>query len=163
MEQWQGILLSVVIVAFMWGYAHSRGWRAKRLWEQGIHAVNGQEWAKAETIFRKCARLVPVWTGSRKMLAVALLKQGKLDEAEEQFRMASELEPRRPEGHLDLGFFLATLRPGRQEDAIDAFARAIEFDPDVRTVLRDEQRLASLRDNPRFMELTHGNTEADIS
>lgn len=155
MEHWQGIVFSFIIVAFMWGYANSRGWRARRLWERGIHAVNGGRWEEAERTFRKCVRLVPVWTGSRKMLAVALVKQNKLDEAEEQFRLASELEPRKPEGHLDLGFFLATLRPGRQEEAIDAFARAVEYDPEVRAVLREEHRLDALRTNPRFNQLLH--------
>jgi Tfp pilus assembly protein PilF len=150
---WRGILLSVVIVAAMWGYANSRGWRARRLWQQGMHAINGQDWPVAETSFRKCVRLVPIWTASRKMLAVALVKQNKLDEAEEQLRMASELEPRKPEGHLDLGFFLATQRPDRQEDAITAFARAVEHDPQVRDVLTMEKRLAFLRDNPRFAKL----------
>lgn len=163
MEHWQGIAFSVVIVAFMWGYANSRGWRAKRLWERGIHAVNGQQWAEAERVFRKCVRLVPVWTGSRKMLAVALVKQNKLDEAEEQFRMASELEPRKPEGHLDLGFFLATLRPDRQEEAIDSFARAVEFDPEIRAVLQNEQRLDALKQNPRFNELLHDGRGAHTS
>ena len=163
MDNWQGILLSLVIVAAMWGYANSRGWRAKRLWERGIHAVNGQEWAEAERVFRKCIRLVPVWTGSRKMLAVALLKQNKLDEAEEQFRMTSDLEPRKPEGHLDLGFFLATLRPNRQDEAIDAFARAVEFDPNVRTTLLNEHRLAALKNNPRFTKLLHDEPDGQTS
>lgn len=158
MQEWTGILFSLVIVAAMWGYANSRGWRAKRLWERGLHAINGQQWLEAERAFRKCVRLVPVWTGSRKMLAVALVRQNKLDEAEEQFRMASELEPRKPEGHLDLGFFLATLRPDRQDDAIDAFARAIEFDPEIRTILDDEDRLAQLKRNPRFAQLLHNET-----
>jgi len=150
---WKGILLSVAIVAAMWGYANSRGWRARRLWEQGIHAVNGQDWPAAEKVFRKCVRLVPIWTASRKLLAVALVKQNKLDEAEEQFRMASDLEPRKAEGHLDLGFFLATQRAERQEEAIDAFARAVEFDPQVREVLMKEHRLAPLLENVRFAEL----------
>jgi Flp pilus assembly protein TadD len=157
----QTVIVVVAILVIGWGLANSRGFRARRWWERGVHALNGDDWAKAEQAFRKCVRLVPIWTGARKMLGVALVRQQKLDEAEEQFRMASALEPRKPEGHLDLGFFLATQRPERQEEAVDAFAQALEFDPAVRDVLLTEARLDFLKQNPRFRSLLRSAAEPE--
>lgn len=60
-------------------------------------------------------------------LGVIYAKEGNLEAAEEQLRLAVELEPGEAKVHLELGKVLA--RAGKTQDAIAEFTRAAELEP----------------------------------
>ncbi|MGO9270388.1 MAG: tetratricopeptide repeat protein [Terriglobia bacterium] len=61
---------------------------------------------------------------------VLLLQEGKLDEAEKEFRRALEIDPSYAEAHNDLGYLLERL--GRLTEAGAEYKKAIEDKPDFR-------------------------------
>ncbi len=64
----------------------------------------------------------------RYSLAVALLREGKIDEAIAQFREAMKLKPDYGEAYNDLG--IALLKKGAAEDAIATWEKALTLQPD---------------------------------
>ena len=145
------ILLSIILLRWAVGY-----WRQSRLkhwWRKGQAALEVHDFVAAEVALRECVRLAPIYAPVRRVLGRVLAHRHKLQEAEEHLRMGAELEPRNPAGHLDLGLFLAMTNPERIEEAIDALAKAVECDPDLRGALSNEARLMHLRQHKRFREL----------
>ncbi|MDX1499103.1 MAG: sulfotransferase [Woeseiaceae bacterium] len=69
----------------------------------------------------------PGSTDHMRVLALALLKQKRHDEAEDELRFALSLEPEFPQLHEDLGSVLAA--KGNYDDAIPAFEKALELQP----------------------------------
>ncbi len=58
---------------------------------------------------------------------VVLLGKGRIDDANARFKRAVELEPRDPDGYVNLGYVL--LRKGQYAQAIPCFERALSFQP----------------------------------
>ena len=151
----QYLVAAVAFTIMAWALAAkwSQGYRARKAWNRGCQAFDTGDIPGAERQFRRCVKLVPVWTLTRRMLGRILARQGHFAEAEEQFRFAAQLEPRNGEGYLDLGLFLATCPPARPDEALDMFAKAVEFAPNLREILAGADVLGSLRDHHRFKEL----------
>jgi tetratricopeptide (TPR) repeat protein len=152
------IVLTVVIVQVL-----LRQWKMVRLknwWHRGDEAFKAGSYQDAERSFRACVKILPLWIPARTMLAVTLSQQGRLAEAEEQMKLSAELEPRRAEGHVDLGLFYAIQFKDRIEDAIAAFERAVSLRDDLRGELAREPRLRPLLVNPRFKALLDGTARA---
>jgi len=145
-----GIALLFVIIAFRWGAGYWQGRRFRACWTKGWEALKANDFVAAETAFRTCVRLAPTASLAHRALGGALIRQGKLDEAEERLRFGSDLEPRNADGHLDLGFYYALCVPERADDAIHSFAEAIEHKPELRAVLAEDPRLEALRQNAKF-------------
>ena len=152
-REWLLISLVVAIMVGRWVWVWARGPRAERCWNRAVQAYENGDMASAARLFEKCVRLVPVWVLPRRMLGRALASQGKLDQAEEHFRFAVQLEPRAADNYVDWGSFLAICRPQRTDEALDAFAKAVELDPEMRTKLARLDHLAPLRTQPRFAAL----------
>lgn len=153
MKIYYGLAILAGILLCRWAAGYWRGWRLHRSWNRGHAAVEAGDLVAAEVAFRECVRLAPIYAPIRRILGRVLARRRKLDEAEEHFRMGAELEPRNAAGHLDLGVFLAMSGPDRADEAIDAFATAVECDPNLRKTLREEPRLGRLRENERFKNL----------
>ncbi len=148
-----GFALLLGVLAVRWALGYWRMYRLKRWWALGNEALVAGDLVVAEAAFRTCAKLVPVSSAVRRLLGGLLARRGKLREAEEQLRFGADLEPRNPAGHMDLGFFLALCVPDRTDEAIDAFGKALEYEPDLRETLRKETRLEPLRRDDRFRKL----------
>ncbi len=82
---------------------------------------------RAEEICRDFLLDRPGCAEHLRLLAQALSRQNRLEEAEEQLRFAIELRPAQPHLHEDLGTTLAL--QGRAEEAVPCFEKAIELDP----------------------------------
>jgi tetratricopeptide (TPR) repeat protein len=82
---------------------------------------------RAEEICRDYLHLNPGCCDHLRLLAHALMKQNRLDEADEQLRFALALAPETPQLHEDIGVVL-TLKT-RYEEAIPYFEKAIRLDP----------------------------------
>lgn len=152
-----GFAVLLAIIAVRWGVGYGRGHWFRRCWSKGWEAIKRKDFVGAEASFRTCVRLAPTASLAHRALGTVLLKRGKLEEAEERLRFGSDLEPRNPAGYLDLGFFYALCIPDRAEDAIDCFAKAIEYRPALRDVLAQEDRLEPLRRQyVRFRDILEG-------
>lgn len=69
-----------------------------------------------------------------RLLSLALVKQQRVREAEEQLRFALQIEPDFPQLHEDLGSVLAL--QNRNDEAIPAFERAMQLQPTLPAVER---------------------------
>ena len=153
MMTYVGLALLVAILVLRWGFGSWRVQHLRRWWHKGQAAMNGANLVAAEAAFRECVRRAPIAAPAHRALGAVLARRGKLTEAEEHLRFAADLEPRNPDGFIDLGFFLATCVPNRAEDAINAFASAVASAPNLRKLLSEEPRLGPLRRYERFRKL----------
>jgi tetratricopeptide (TPR) repeat protein len=88
-----------------------------------------QEGRTADAIaeYERAVAADPKHAKSHNNLALALVELGRLDEAASHFRTSLELSPR-AEIWSDYGFTLARL--GKTQDALAAYAKALEMDPE---------------------------------
>jgi tetratricopeptide (TPR) repeat protein len=146
-------IVGVGLIAVYLGSAATRGPRARKLWDRGAAAYEQGRTEEALDAFRKLARMAPSWSPARRMYGVTLMQAGEPVRAEEELRLAAELEPRNAQGWLDLGTFLATRGSERHDEALDALERAVELAPRMREELDRIRLLESLHDDPRFRAL----------
>ena len=148
-----GLAVVLLIIALRSVYMQWKRRRFAMLLRAGAEAVKNKDFACAESAFRGCVRLAPTSAQIRLALGAVLAQRQKFKEAEEQLRLAAQLEPRKPLGHLELGFFLALFAPDRADDAVAAFAEAVKCAPKVRESLAKDPRLAGLRQDPEFQKI----------
>ncbi len=148
-----GILVVCGVVSFQVVRRYVRQKRIKQWWMAAEEAVRVEDVDTAEKMVRKCVRAMPLWTPGRVTLAAVLVKRGDLAGAEQEFKLAAELEPRRAEGHLQLGLFYAVHRPDAVSAAVTSFERALECDERVRELLLKDTRLDALRKTDSFKAL----------
>jgi len=88
----------------------------------GLTRAQVDLWRDSVTLLEHTLRVTPPNPVAHLNLGAALARQGRLDDAVEQYREATRLEPRLAEAHYDLGVILA--RQGRLEEAIEAYEQA---------------------------------------
>ena len=148
-----GGALLLGLILFQVTMRRSRIKRMKRWWELANKALEDNDFSSAEQALTKCVALVPHFVSGRIMLGLTRARQGKLDAAEEQFKMAAHLEPRKSEGHEALAAFYTNFLPERTDDAFEALEEAVKHNPELRSQLAEDPRFVSLRDDPRFHAL----------
>ena len=150
------ILVGVVtlgsLVALQAGLRHRTQGKLVRAWERAQKDLAQDDLGAAETQLAECARLVPLWLPARYLLGAVLAKQGKLDRAEEQFKMAQALQPREASGFIELGIFYVTMA-NRTDDGLAQFREALRLDPAARPQHEGDPRLASFRESAAFAAL----------
>ena len=102
--------------------------------ESVIAAVNAMRENRpldAESICRDWLAISPGSIEHLRVLGHALLKQKRLDEAEEKIRFALTLDSEIPQLEEDLGSILAL--KGNHDEAIEHFERAIRQEPRLPT------------------------------
>lgn len=147
------LLLIIGVLAVRGALSLSRQIRLKKHWKRAQEALREEDLDSAAAALRRCISLMPLWVMARGTLGVILARQGKLDEAEEQLKLAAELQPRRPEGFVELGLFYALHCEGREDDAIGAFVNAAEHAPELAEQIRRDPRLKHLHAHSRFGEI----------
>jgi Flp pilus assembly protein TadD len=85
-------------------------------------------WKSSETLFRHSLRVTHHNYVANHNLAIALMFDGRLDEALEHFKEALRLRPKSADSWNGIGEVL--LRQGRLDDAMQFFHRAVEFQAD---------------------------------
>jgi predicted Zn-dependent protease len=148
-----GVAILVGLVGLKMGGQYWSVWRLKQWWATGNQALEAKDLKTAERAFARCVKVMPTWPTGRTMLGVVLAAQGKIDRAEEQFKFASDLEPKNPEGYLGLLLFYALHRPDHPGNAVKALEKAIALDPATPARLRNDPRLEQLRANPEIARL----------
>ncbi|MFP4503013.1 MAG: hypothetical protein ACLFTT_18620 [Candidatus Hydrogenedentota bacterium] len=155
-----GVAILAGLVGLKMGGQYGRVWRLKRAWHTGNQALEANNLEEAERAFRRCVKVMPIWPAGHTMLGAVLAARGAIAEAEEQFRFASDLEPKNAQGHLGLLLFYATHRPDHPESAVAALEKAIALDPAAPARLRDDPRLHQLRENPEVARMLDEAPEA---
>lgn len=147
-----GIVTLGALVALQAGLRHRTHVKLTRAWENAQEELARNNMSEAELQLAECIRLVPLWLPARHLLGAVLAKQGKLDRAEEQFKMAQALQPREASGFVELGIFYVTMTD-RIDEGIAQFREALRLDPDSWRSLQSDPRLASFRESEAFMTL----------
>ena len=148
-----GLGVLALLLLYQWGVGRMRMSRMKREWERALRAFKDKDLETAQKSLQRCVRLMPMWTPARFMLGTERAKRGRLADAEAQLTLGADLEPRSPEGHLQLGMFYVTCLPDRAEEAIAALERAAACDPSLREHFANAPGLDAIRSHPRFQQL----------
>lgn len=148
-----GIIALAGLVALRGGMNRWTMYRVQRAWEGARADLDARAYDAAEGKLATCVRLLPTWIPARFTLGAVLAAQGKLAEAEAQLKLARDLEPRQPEGHIELGIYYLTA--AKQPAAgVAALREAITLKPDVIQRINTDPRLAAFRDTEDFTRLT---------
>ena len=147
-----GIVTLGSLVALQAGLRHRTQRRLVQAWERAQDELAQNHLGAAEIQLTACIRLVPLWVPARFLLGAVLVKQGKLEPAEEQFKMAQALQPRNATGFVELGIFYVTAA-NRIDDGILQFREALHLDPESMRMLQSDPRLASFRNSEAFATL----------
>ncbi len=147
------------IIGVQYAIRLQRQLRMKRLWQRAGAALQAGNFEDAEATLRQCVDSAPLALPVRTALANVLMRLGRMEEAETQFKAVASLQPRQAEGHLQLGYFYVTQLPGREAEAIAAFAAALEHAPQLRTHYQNDPRLDPLRGLPGFQSLLSAPAE----
>lgn len=91
-----------------------------------------QLWQNSEKLWRHTLAVTKDNFMAHQGLAEALLEQGQMDAAQEQFETALHIYPRLPSARNNLGVLLTGA--GRYEEALAAFAQVLAEQPDFHTV-----------------------------
>jgi tetratricopeptide (TPR) repeat protein len=102
--------------------------------------------ARAEALLREALTLDLYHGPAHNNLGVLYLSQGKLYEAASEFEWARKLLPGHPDPRINLALVLESA--GRAEDALDAYASALEVYPDHIAAIQGLVRLQLKRDRP---------------
>ncbi len=144
-----GIVLLLGLIGLKSGTQYFNVARTKKTWA-GVQAdLERGDFASAEKQITRCIKLMPLWLHPRFLLGAVLAKQGKLEDAEDALKMALALEPRQPQGHIELGIFYVT-SANRLDDGMDAFQEALEHDPEAWSILETDPRLEAFRQTDAF-------------
>jgi tetratricopeptide (TPR) repeat protein len=84
--------------------------------------------------------------------ALAAYGEGDYEEALSKQLIVVEKQPNNPVAHFNVGCFAA--RSGHADQAIEALKRAVGINPRIKELIATDEDLDSIREDPRFSELT---------
>jgi len=163
MENIAGIAFAVLVLVGLVGYQrlmhHLKYTKLRRLWEEGGEALRAGRLEDAERALQQAVATEGLWIPARQLLAQVYALQGKLDLAEEEFKLAQAFQPKEPMGHFALALFYAQHRPERAEAALESLERAMQLDPATGALLRQhQQHFRGLEGHPRYQSLLGATT-----
>ena len=147
-----GIALLIALIGLQVGMRYWTTVRTRRAWEEAQAAMARHDFESAATSLDKTIKLMPLWTHARMIYGVVLSELGRLPEAEEQLKMAADLQPKEADGHIELGIFYVTTA-NRPEEGITALRVALACDEKARYRIETEPRLRDFRDGPHYAQL----------
>lgn len=153
-----GMFICACILA---AYVLQRRW-IRNAWKRGMEAYERKDFGEARTAFGYVVKKHPGWAMARRMFARGLAGLGQHAEAEQELRLAAQLEPRNAEGHIDLAIFLASLPRECHDEALACIETALDVAPNMRTALATLPQLRILHSHPRFRVLA-GLPEIEIT
>ena len=140
-----GVLALFALRGFQMRYKNGR---VRARFEEGAAALDRDEPAEAEKLFRDCVRLSPATGVLHRMLGRALAAQGRFEEAAQSMETAAYLEPKNADARFEHGLMLAHLGTAHEAAATEALSKAVALKPELRAVLREAGQLEGLRQHP---------------
>jgi tetratricopeptide (TPR) repeat protein len=167
-SSWSLVLLALVAFA-CFATRWSRGRHLQQQWDQANQLLNNGKPLDAIPYIEAVIRAHPDDCGTRMAYARCLERAGRLDAAEQQWRVAIPLDPAQGSGRLELGLLLE--KRNRPAEAEDVYRRALVGSPSwlqlsalkaLNALLDGQKRWDEadqlyrgyLRDNPRSSEHT---------
>lgn len=147
-----GIVCLIAIVLLKLALSHRAQRRVMIAWEQTQASLAQGNHELAMTHVADCVRLAPLWLPARFLFGSLLARHGRLDEAEEQFKMAQALQPRDATGFLELGIFYLTATE-RLDEGLAQLRAALAHDSSARHTIETDPRLERFRNTPAFENL----------
>jgi Tfp pilus assembly protein PilF len=95
--------------------------------EAARHRAQLEDWAGAETLLREILAVAPGNVTARNVLALAAIRQGRLDEAEREYEASLARQPRQQRVLAALGAL--ALQRGRMDDAERRYREALALAP----------------------------------
>ncbi len=114
---------------------------------------------EAETHARRAIALDPENAAIYNNFGNLLVTAGDYDGAETAYLRSIELNPARPAPHYNLACLYAI--ETRVDDALASLGEAIRLNPGFAQTAREDQDLAALREEPRFIALTQGTESGE--
>lgn len=117
------------LAAEAYAAAHAQG-RATTVgfcWRYGEMLRQLGDWPALEARMREAVARFPDGAGLHRFLGLALLEQGRADEAEPALQRARALDPRQADVYVELG--RAALAQGRADEALRHMRRALVYNP----------------------------------
>lgn len=152
MELVIGIVSLGALVAFQSAMRRRGQRRFAGAWEEAqAEIARGNHEAAAHQI-AECIRLMPLWLPPRFLLGNLLARQGKLDAAEAQFKMAQALQPREAAGFVELGIFYITAA-NRIDEGVSQLQEALAHDAAAMRQIETDPRLQAFRETSAFAGL----------
>lgn len=151
-EIFMGVVVLMGLIGLQTGLRYWNVLRTRKAWEGAQAELSRGNFDAAAANIEKCIGLMPLWLQPRFLLGAVLARQGKLDAAEEQYKMAIALEPRQPDGHIELGIFYLTAAD-RTDAAIAAFKEAMSCNEDARKRIDRDPRLEDFRRSDAYAQL----------
>ena len=105
------------------------GQTVEQLWQQGLQAANSQNYVQAESIWLSVITNRPNDAGAYNNLGLALMNQGKLDEAIARFTQAIQRDQTLVAAYNNLGLALA--ENGKLNDAGAVYMEGIKLNPNL--------------------------------
>jgi len=122
--------------------------KARKEFEKGMKEIDQNENGKAQKHFEKAVKLHPDFVEARNELAVTLMKDGKLSQAEQQLNTALQVDPVAVLPLMNLG--LCIYRQERYVAAAEPLERAVQLQPgNFRAHLLLGMTLVMSGDDPR--------------
>lgn len=149
-----------ICASILLAYVFQRRW-IRAAWKRGMDAYERSDFTEARDAFRYVVKKYPGWAMARRMLARGLAGLGNHKEAEQELRLAAQLEPRNAEGHLDLAIFLASLSRERHEEAVASIETALNVEPGMRQAVASSPQLRALHSSRKFRTIA-GLPDAEI-
>ncbi len=139
------VISAFALMVGAWVRQWTAGRRAGQAWRQGMAALEQQDLATAEKAFQHCVKTAPSSAVARRMLGSVLRMKGDYAAAEEHLRFGADLEPRNPEGYLDLALFYMTHPEPDESKALAALEAAAPHAPRLLEQLAQFPPLTPLR------------------
>jgi predicted Zn-dependent protease len=147
-----GVALLLGLLGLQAGMRYFTVLRTKKAWEGAQADLGRGDLESAEKRIARCIKLMPLWLQPRYVLGAVLARQGKLEQAEAELKMAQALQPREPDGFIELGIFYIT-SANREQDGVEALRAAVTNDPKAWRRLESDPRLEAFRKTPAFAAL----------
>lgn len=115
------------------------------LLEDARHFAQRRRWEKSEGLLRQILQAVPGHLSARNVLALTLVRQGRLEDARQEYRRSLETDPKQSRVLAVLGAI--ELQAGRQAEAEKLLLAAIEITPGFVEAIGNLGLLETLRGN----------------
>ena len=147
-----GIALLAGLVALQAGMRYWTLHRTRVAWSAAQEHMTRGDFEEAEVALAKCVKLMPLWIQPRVLYGSVLSRLNKLESAEEQLKLAAQLQPKDAGGYIELAIFYITVAD-KMEDGIAALNQALKYDPQARYRIDTEPRLRDFREQDAYAQL----------
>lgn len=126
------------------GGGRDKSLTVQELYLKGNEEVSKDDYLAAEVFYRECLRMDPGHGDARLNLGNCLLRQDRIEEAQETFENLLKTDPENALALNSLG--VCHMKRGQYQEALTCYGKAVEADPDYGSAKRNLQEAMRLLD-----------------